>query len=110
MTYYYCMNCGADEGCFPQVYIMLNSKIIFDNNDYHRQFDNVFENKFREIVKEVAKENNITCNQLYQASAGTYLKEVYNKYSRWIFDTQRNSFCSINCAQSWLENKKNKEI
>ena len=108
MTYYYCMQCGVDEGCFPQVYVMLNSEIIFDNEDYHKQFDNDFENKFKEIVKEVAKENNISVNKLYRVSAGIYLKEVYNRYARWIFDTQKHAFCSINCAQSWLENNKEK--
>ena len=40
MTYYYCSYCGTDFGNFPQVYVMLNSKI---KHDWKERDDNLFE-------------------------------------------------------------------
>ena len=105
MSYYECVQCGWDDSCFPQVLVMLNSEIKHNNPDYYSKFDNEFENKFKEIVIEVAKENGISCQTLYQVSAGGYLKEVYDRYSRWLYNTQHQSFCSIQCAIDWLTEK-----
>ena len=87
MTYYYCNQCGSDDSCFPQLYVMLNSEIKYDKHDYHVKFDNKFENKFGEIIKEIAKEKELDARIILRSHIG----EVYNRYSRWLLDTQHQS-------------------
>jgi thiaminase len=77
---------------------MLNSEIKHNNPDYYSKFDNDFENKFSEFREELAKELGIDARYILER----HLSEVYDRYSKWLFDTQHKSFCSIVCAIEWL--------
>lgn len=104
MTYFQCISCGDERSHFPQVYIMLNSKIFLEENDYRKQFDNKFENKFMDIAQEIAEklsENGDNIDKDYVLRY--HIDEVYGKYQDWLFRVQKHSFCSIECAIKFLE-------
>ncbi|PNX51811.1 MAG: hypothetical protein BV456_01665 [Thermoplasmata archaeon M8B2D] len=99
MSYYECRNCGVDEGNFPQLYIMLNSKI-----NWNDEYNNKFENKFREITEEVVKEKG-TKDFDWNIEIQNNLGEIYKRYWNWLGDTQSDYFCSIKCAIEYLQKK-----
>lgn len=101
MSYYECAWCGADWCNFPQVFVMVNSKV--------ENHDNKFENKFGEFVKEVAKEKGISIEHLYRVSGNSgFLSEVYRRYYLWLCETQKSYFCSTDCARKYLKIKQDK--